>query len=181
MSISGPLSSQHGTTSSNCHKQKLETSFFQHESKIEDSLWFFHDYGQVCMSIVELWEAIMGFIDHGVPSSSTWGLCHNYVILNTNLPLLPFVTSMNLLKKGSSWILVWWQYVLLFHQWNQFLDASSHLSKKVCPSIHPSVGPLLRPSVSHQLFLNSKNKEVSWIKLQKDQTCCFFPRIQEFL
>ena len=168
MSISGPLSSQHGTTSSNCHKQKLETSFFQHESKIEDSLWFFSNYGQVCMSIVELWEAFMGFIDHGVPSSSTWGLCHNYVILNTNLPLLPFVTSMNLLKKGSSWILVWWQY------------ASSHLSKKVCPSIHPSVGPLLRPSVSHQLFLNSKNKEVSWIKLQKDQTC-IFSRIQEFL
>ena len=28
-----------------------------------------------------------------------------------------------------------------------FLDASSHLYKRVCPSVGPSVGPLVRPSV----------------------------------
>ena len=44
MSTSGPFGSQNGTTSPNFRKQKLETSFLQHESKIEDSLRFFPDY-----------------------------------------------------------------------------------------------------------------------------------------
>ena len=38
---SGP---QNGSTSANFLKRKLETSFLQHESKIEDSLQFFPDY-----------------------------------------------------------------------------------------------------------------------------------------
>ena len=31
---------------------------------------------------------------------------------------------------------------------NVFLDTSSHLYKRVCPSVHPSVGPLASPSVN---------------------------------
>ena len=43
MSTSAPFGSQNGSTLANCLKRKLETSFLQHESKIEDSLRFFPD------------------------------------------------------------------------------------------------------------------------------------------
>ena len=45
MTTRHPSSSQNGSTFANCLKQKLETSFLQHESKIEDSLRFFPDNG----------------------------------------------------------------------------------------------------------------------------------------
>ena len=38
-----------------------------------------------------------------------------------------------------------------------FLDASSHLYKRVCPSVGPSVRRSVRPSVGNQLFSNSEN------------------------
>ena len=44
MSRSGPFGSQNGPTFPNFRKRKWETSFLQHESKIEDSLRFFPDY-----------------------------------------------------------------------------------------------------------------------------------------
>ena len=53
MSTSGPFGSQNGSTSPNCLKRKLETSFLQHESKIEDSLQFFPDK-RVCPSVGRL-------------------------------------------------------------------------------------------------------------------------------
>ena len=43
MPTSGPFGSQNGPTLANFLKRKLETSFLQHESKIEDSLLFFPD------------------------------------------------------------------------------------------------------------------------------------------
>ena len=43
MSTSGSFGSQNGSTLPDFCKQKLETSFIQHESKIEDSLQFFPD------------------------------------------------------------------------------------------------------------------------------------------
>ena len=43
MSTSAPFGSQNGSTFPNFPKRKLETSFLQHESKIEDSLRFFPD------------------------------------------------------------------------------------------------------------------------------------------
>ena len=43
MSTRHPSSLQNGQTFSNYPKQKLETLFLQHESKIEDSLQFFPD------------------------------------------------------------------------------------------------------------------------------------------
>ncbi len=39
----------------------------------------------------------------------------------------------------------------------RFLDASSHLYKKVCPSVRP----LVRRSVGNQLFSNSENEVLS--------------------
>ena len=44
MSTSASFGSQNGSTNKNFLKQKLETSFLQYESKIEDSLQFFPDY-----------------------------------------------------------------------------------------------------------------------------------------
>ena len=44
MSTSGSFGSQNGPTLANFLKRKLETSFLQHESKIEESLRFFPDY-----------------------------------------------------------------------------------------------------------------------------------------
>ena len=43
MSTSATFGSQNGSTFSKFPKQKLEISFLQHESKIEDSLRFFPD------------------------------------------------------------------------------------------------------------------------------------------
>ena len=43
MSTRHPSGSQNGSTLANFPKRKLETSFLQHESKIEDSLQFFPD------------------------------------------------------------------------------------------------------------------------------------------
>ena len=45
MSTSATFGSQNGPTRANFLKRKLETSFLQHESKIEDSLRFFPDNG----------------------------------------------------------------------------------------------------------------------------------------
>ena len=45
MSTRHSSGSQNGPTFPNCRKRKLETSFLQHESKIEDSLRFFPDKG----------------------------------------------------------------------------------------------------------------------------------------
>ena len=47
MSTSGSFGSQNGSTWANFLKRKLETSFLQHESKIEDSLQFFPDNSDV--------------------------------------------------------------------------------------------------------------------------------------
>ena len=47
MSTSAAFGAQIGPTSANFRKRKLETSFLQHESKIEDSLQFFPDYHRI--------------------------------------------------------------------------------------------------------------------------------------
>ena len=41
----------------------------------------------------------------------------------------------------------------------EFLDASSHLYKRVCPSVHPSVCPSIRPSVGLSRMLSLKRCE----------------------
>ena len=66
MSTSAPFGSQNGPTLANCPKQKLETSFLQHESKIEDSLQFF-------------------------PDNARWGRFLPYLRLNVDQIPLPFV------------------------------------------------------------------------------------------
>ena len=38
----------------------------------------------------------------------------------------------------------------------KFLDASSHLYKRVCPSVGPSVGPSVRPSVTRYFLMMRK-------------------------
>ena len=104
----------------------------------------------------------MGFIDHGIPSSSTWGHCHNYVILNTNLPLLPFVTSMSLLKKGYRLPLEFWSDGSMCsmdtYQWNQFLDASSHIYKRVRLFIRQLVHWSIRPAVTSYFWMPKMRK-----------------------
>ena len=45
---------------------------------------------------------------------------------------------------------VWDQKMSKISKW--FLDASSHLYKRVCPSVGPTVRPLVRPSV-HTAFV----------------------------
>ena len=45
----------------------------------------------------------------------------------------------------------------------QFLDASSHLYKRVCPSVRRSVRPSVRPSVGHA-FVKNKGNQHFWAK-----------------
>ena len=54
MSTSATFGSQNGSTFSNFLKRKLETSFLQHESKIEDSLRFFPDYTLTSKSLTSI-------------------------------------------------------------------------------------------------------------------------------
>ena len=42
---------------------------------------------------------------------------------------------------------------IIFKYFVMFLDASSHLYKRVCPSVGRSVGPSVRPSVGNAFFL----------------------------
>ena len=44
---------------------------------------------------------------------------------------------------------------------NPFLDASSHLYKRVCPSVGPSVRPSVGPSVRWSVPLSSKTREIN--------------------
>ena len=56
MSTSATFGSQNGPTSANFRKRKLETSFLQHESKIEDSLRFFPDKEFELTERTRLWS-----------------------------------------------------------------------------------------------------------------------------
>ena len=57
MSTRHPSGSQNGSTSPNFLKRKLETSFLQHESKIEDSLRFFPDIPLIIFHIsFKFWQ-----------------------------------------------------------------------------------------------------------------------------
>ena len=82
---------QNGPTSANCLKRKLETSFLQHESKIEDSLQFFPDKCNESILIINMivnnnvLETINQSIYRAfrIPSSwATWACIINISILN---------------------------------------------------------------------------------------------------
>ena len=108
----------------------------------------------------------MGFIDHDVLSSSTWGHCHNHVILNPNLPLLPFITSMDLLRKrhrlplkfwsdGSMWSMDTFSPMKSIYRCvfaSQWEGLSVHLS------VSRSVGWSVRPSVTSYFWIPRMRK-----------------------
>ena len=50
------------------------------------------------------------------------------------------------------------------HNFQQFLDVSSHLYKRLCLSVHPSVSPSVIPSISHQFAKNEKNCQTSLLE-----------------
>ena len=57
--------------------------------------------------------------------------------------------------------------VCIFHDekyFNYFLDASSHLFKRVCPSVHPSVHPSIRPSVRPSVRPGCSSQMVKHVK-----------------
>ena len=52
-----------------------------------------------------------------------------------------------------------------------FLDASSHLYKRVCPSVGPSVGPSVRPSVRPWRFRQNQRKSIFLSKKVTEEVC----------
>ena len=66
----------------------------------------------------------------------------------------------------------------------RFLDASTHLFMRVCPSVRPSVHPSVRPSVRHVLTKSVKTcrMQVNSSKLKQIQTnSSRFKKIHDFL
>ena len=49
-----------------------------------------------------------------------------------------------------------------------FLDASSHLYKRPCPSVGPSVGPSVRRSVRRSVTLSSKSMKNGLLRTIND-------------
>merc|ERR1712228_199687 len=70
-----------------------------------------------------------------------------YLFLNNCQMNLFFVVTFFSVKHSAN-DHVTWNFSMRKHSVViNFLDASSHLYKRVCPSIRPSVGPPVRPSV----------------------------------
>ena len=76
----------------------------------------------------------------------------------------------------KQWMLV---LPLLTREENRFLDASTHLYKRLCPSVRPSVGPSVgpsvRPSVGHA-FLKYRGNRV--LRTTKQVNSSKFKKIQ---
>ena len=60
-----------------------------------------------------------------------------------------------------------------------FLDASTHLYKRLCPSVGPSVRPLVRPWVRNPFLINRGNENFKTIKHQGTHRIAFLVEIQE--
>ena len=71
--------------------------------------------------------------------------CHAIANGNANTPIVCILSFSSLRTRTFDFFLL-------------LLDATSHLYKRVCPSVGPSVGPSVRPSVGHAFVKIAENR-----------------------